>query len=123
MEYAAAVCPARTRPYQPDCSTFPTSQRNAQALYQRSEGATVDRWLMALPVELIRSRSRLSLARAILALLGGRADEVEPLLSDAERALATVDEAARGWRTSLGRSRCCVAGSPFSAAKSNARSS
>src|SRR5215207_9353584 len=65
----------------------------AQALFQRGEGVTVDRWLSALPAGLVRSRPRLSLAQAILALISGRADEVEPLLTDAERALTTVDQA------------------------------
>src|SRR5215216_5921757 len=65
----------------------------AQALFQRGEGATVDRWLSALPAGLVRSRPRLSLAQAILALISGRTDEVEPLLTDAERALTTVDQA------------------------------
>jgi LuxR family maltose regulon positive regulatory protein len=65
----------------------------AQALLQRGEGVTVDRWLSALPAGLVRSRPRLSLAQAILALISGRADEVEPLLTDAERALTTVDQA------------------------------
>src|SRR5215212_2312469 len=64
-----------------------------QARFQRGEGVTVDRWLTALPAGLVRSRPRLSLARAILALISGRADEVEPLLTDAERALTTVDQA------------------------------
>src|SRR5215207_6868003 len=68
-------------------------EHNAQTLFQRSEGATVDRWLTALPAELVRSRPRLSLARAIWALISGRADEVEPLLTDAERAFATADQA------------------------------
>ena len=54
---------------------------------------TVDRWLSALPAGLVRSRPRLSLAQAILAFITGRADEVEPLLTDAERALTTVDQA------------------------------
>jgi LuxR family maltose regulon positive regulatory protein len=79
-------------------------EHNAPALLQRSEGVTVDRWLTALPTGLVRSRSRLALARAILALIGGRVEEVEPLLTDAEHALTTagqphepaVDEAARG---------------------------
>ncbi|HZB10745.1 MAG TPA: LuxR C-terminal-related transcriptional regulator, partial [Rubrobacter sp.] len=66
---------------------------NAQALFQRGEGVTVDRWLTALPAGLVRSRPRLSLAQAILAFITGRADEVEPLLTDAERALTTVDHA------------------------------
>jgi LuxR family maltose regulon positive regulatory protein len=83
-----------------------------QALLQRGEGVTVDRWLRALPAGLVRARPRLSLARAILALISGRADEVEPLLTDAERALTTVDQAGEppvgelvrgGWRTSTGR--------------------
>ena len=68
-------------------------EHNAQTLFQRSEGATVDRWLTALPAGLVRSRPRLSLARAIWALISGRADEVEPLLTDAERAFATADQA------------------------------
>src|SRR5215217_299971 len=79
-------------------------EHNTQSLFQRSEGATVNRWLTALPAGLIRSRPRLSLARAIWALISGRVDEIEPLLTDAERAFATadhaheppVDEAARG---------------------------
>ena len=104
---------------------------NAQALFQRGEGATVDRWLAALPAGLIRSRPRLSLARAIWALIGGRVDEVEPLLTDAERALATIDqgdgppaaEATRGLPTFPGRSRFCAPSSPVSAATSNTRSS
>src|SRR5215208_438009 len=66
---------------------------NAQARFQRGEGVTVDRWLSALPAGLVRSRLRLTLAQAILALISGRADEVEPQLTDAERALTTVDQA------------------------------
>ncbi len=65
---------------------------NAIALVLRGEGATMDRWLSALPTELVRSRPRLSLARAIWALISGRVDEVEPLLTDTERALAAADE-------------------------------
>jgi LuxR family maltose regulon positive regulatory protein len=67
-------------------------EHNAQALVLRGEGATVDRWLAALPDGLVRSRPRLSLARATWALIGGRVDEVEPLLADAERALTTADQ-------------------------------
>jgi LuxR family maltose regulon positive regulatory protein len=68
-------------------------EHHAQALFQRSEGVTVDRWLRALPAGLVRAWPRLSLARAIWALISGRADEVEPLLTDAERAFATADQA------------------------------
>jgi LuxR family maltose regulon positive regulatory protein len=65
---------------------------NALAFVLRGEGATMDRWLSALPAGLVRSRPRLSLARAIWALISGRTDEVEPLLTDAERAFATADQ-------------------------------
>jgi ATP/maltotriose-dependent transcriptional regulator MalT len=63
-------------------------EQHTQGCFQRGEAATVDRWLAALPAELVRARPRLSLARAIWALIGGRVDEVEPLLADAERAAA-----------------------------------
>src|ERR687893_756199 len=65
---------------------------NALALVLRSEGATMDRWVSALPPGLVRARPRLSLARAIWALISGRLDEVEPLLTDAERALGSADQ-------------------------------
>jgi LuxR family transcriptional regulator, maltose regulon positive regulatory protein len=68
-------------------------EQHTRARFQRGEGATVDRWLSALPAGLIHARPRLSLAGAIWALIGGRVDEVEPLLATAERA-----DAARGER-------------------------
>jgi ATP/maltotriose-dependent transcriptional regulator MalT len=61
---------------------------HAQAHYERGEGATVDRWLTALPAELVRARPRLLVAQAIQALIGGRVDQVEPLLQAAEHAFA-----------------------------------
>ncbi len=54
----------------------------------RSEGVTVQRWLTALPVELVQSRPRLLLAQALLAATAGRAEAVEAPLDAAERALA-----------------------------------
>ena len=67
-------------------------EQHALALVLRGQGATMDRWLSVLPAALVRSRPRLSLARAIWALIGSRVDEVEPLLADAERALAAADQ-------------------------------
>ena len=67
-------------------------EQHAQALVLRGEGATMDRWLSALPAVLVRSRPRLSLARAIWALIDSRTDEVEGLLTDAERTLVTADQ-------------------------------
>jgi LuxR family maltose regulon positive regulatory protein len=66
-------------------------EEHTQERFQRGEGATVDRWLAALPAELVHARPRLSLARAIWALIGGRVDEVEPLLAHAEYAYAASE--------------------------------
>jgi LuxR family maltose regulon positive regulatory protein len=57
----------------------------------RSEGATVQRWLSALPAELAGSRPRLLLAEARLAL---RVEAAEVALDAAERMLADAAGAA-----------------------------
>ena len=75
------------------------------ALLERAEGATVNRWVAALPADLVRSRPRLRLAQAVWALMGGRVGEAEALLADADRALdAGGDEAGEppaGWVSRL----------------------
>jgi ATP/maltotriose-dependent transcriptional regulator MalT len=63
-------------------------EEHLPARFQRSEGVTVNRWLEALPAALVSSRPRLLVARAVWAIVGGRVEEVEPLLHAAERALA-----------------------------------
>jgi ATP/maltotriose-dependent transcriptional regulator MalT len=63
-------------------------------LYLRSEGATAQRWLAALPAELVQSRPRLLLAQSLLAATLGRAEAMEPPLDAAERALAGAAPAA-----------------------------
>jgi len=62
-------------------------ERHADAVLLRSERATLARWLAALPAE-VAARPRLLLARALSALVGGRAEEVGGLLDAAERAMA-----------------------------------
>ena len=69
-------------------------EQNAAAAEMRSEGATLLRWLEALPEELVRFRPRLSVACAIAALFEGRLDYVEPLLRGVERALGSTLEAS-----------------------------
>jgi LuxR family maltose regulon positive regulatory protein len=69
-------------------------EQNTAAVVMRSEGATLLGWLEALPEELVRCRPRLSVAYAIAALFGGRLDDVEPLLRDAERALGCLPRAS-----------------------------
>ena len=56
--------------------------------YLRGEGATIQRWLSALPDDLVQSRPRLLLAQAHLAIASGRVEAVEPLLDAAEQAAA-----------------------------------
>jgi len=60
--------------------------------YLRGEGATVRRWLAALPPELIRSRPRLLVAQAAMADASGRVEAVDGLLAAAERASADADD-------------------------------
>jgi LuxR family maltose regulon positive regulatory protein len=70
-------------------------EQNTAVVVMRSEGATLLRWLEALPEGLVRTRPRLLVAYAIAALFGGRLDDVEPLLSDAERALGGSVETSK----------------------------
>jgi len=63
-----------------------------ELFYLRGEGATVQRWLSALPGDLVRTRPRLLLAQAFLASHSGRIERVEPLLDAAEHAYAGAAE-------------------------------
>jgi LuxR family maltose regulon positive regulatory protein len=82
--------------------------------YQRGEGATVQRRLAGLPAEPAGSRPRLLLARARLALLGGRLDEAERLLDGAERTFAEV--ADEPFEPSAGRAGSLLANVPAATA-------
>jgi len=73
--------------------------------YWRSEGATIRRWVSALPADLARSRPRLLLVQALMAATGGDLGAVEPLLGAAERAAAGAAEEpfepTAGWAGSM----------------------
>jgi ATP/maltotriose-dependent transcriptional regulator MalT len=89
-------------------------ERHVEALLRLSEGATLDRWLSALPAESIRARARLCLAQAVAAVVGGRLEVVEPLLANAERAFtASGDEPHE---PSVGRAASVLANVPASIA-------
>jgi ATP/maltotriose-dependent transcriptional regulator MalT len=60
-----------------------------EQLWRRNEGATLTRWLTALPRATLQRRPRLVLGEAIVGVLGGVLDEVEALL-------AVVEEAGEG---------------------------
>ena len=55
-------------------------------LYLRGEATTIQRWISALPDELVRSRPRLLLAQSFLESYSGHLEAVEPLLNAAEQA-------------------------------------
>ena len=55
-------------------------------ILRRNEAATLERWLVALPPEVLDLRPRLRLGQAVAALMGGRLDEAEALLTVAEHA-------------------------------------
>ena len=63
-----------------------------ELFYLRGEGATVQRWLSALPGDLVRTRPRLLLAQALLASYDGHMEKAEPLLGAAEQAYAGAAE-------------------------------
>jgi LuxR family transcriptional regulator, maltose regulon positive regulatory protein len=65
-------------------------ERQVDARFLRWEGATLQRWLAALPTELVSSRPRLALAQARLALISGDLEAIEGPLDAAERGLAEV---------------------------------
>ena len=68
-------------------------EQHFDAVYSlRGEGATLQRWLAALPAELVQARPRLLVAQAWMALAGGEAGSAEGLLDAAERAPAAAAE-------------------------------
>jgi LuxR family maltose regulon positive regulatory protein len=89
-------------------------ERHFDALLRRAEGATVDRWVAALPAALVRSRPRLLVAQAVWVLLAGRVDQAEALLDRAEAAPASG--AAEPYAPSAGRTASRVANLPASIA-------
>jgi LuxR family transcriptional regulator, maltose regulon positive regulatory protein len=88
-------------------------EQHWDAMLWRSENVTFRRRLQALPAELVRSRPRLCLAQAYGALLSGRLEAVEPLLADAERALAdSGDQPQEPYEPSVGRAVSLLANLP-----------
>src|SRR5580698_9505496 len=88
-------------------------ERHADAFLMRSEGATLQRWLAALPAGLVGSRPRLLLAQARLALLSHRVDAAEVALDAAERALASAPGMAdEPFEPSVGRAASHLANMP-----------
>ena len=82
-------------------------------LYLRSEGETAQRWLAALPAELVQSRPRLLLAQALLAATLGRAEAMDGPVAAAERALADpAPTAGEPFEPSAGKAASMLANIP-----------
>jgi len=85
-------------------------EQHVETLLRQSEGATLRRWLSALPPETLRTRARLCVAQAVSAIVGGQVEVAEPLIDDAERAYAaTADEP---YEPSVGRAMSVLANVP-----------
>jgi LuxR family maltose regulon positive regulatory protein len=76
-------------------------ERHADALILRSERATLQRWLAALPAEMVPSRPRLCLVQAFHALAGSDVEGAGPLLDAAER--VSADAAGEPFEPSAGK--------------------
>ena len=85
-------------------------QHYDELFYLHGEGATIHRWLSALPQELVRSRPRLLLTQAFLALISGRLEAVEPLLDAAQQAYAGAAE--EPFEPTVGRARSLLVNVP-----------
>ena len=88
-------------------------EQQADALLARSEGATLLRWLEALPVDLVRCRPRLLLAQARLAIFSRRLAGADSLLDAAERARDEAPaQADEPFEPSVGRPASVLANIP-----------
>jgi LuxR family maltose regulon positive regulatory protein len=85
-------------------------ERQLDARLLRWEGLTLQRWLAALPAELVRSRPRLALTQARLALISGQLEAVEGPLEAAEQARSVAAE--EPFEPSVGRAASMLANLP-----------
>ena len=85
-------------------------ERHYDAIFQQGESATIQRWISALPAELARSRPRLLLAQAWMALVGGDVEAAGVPLDAAERAFA--DAATEPFEPCVGRTVSLLANVP-----------
>ena len=85
-------------------------EQHFDEIFLQGESATIQRWLAALPAELARSRLRLALAQAWMALVGGDLEAAGAALDAAERAFA--DAADEPFEPSVGRAASLLANVP-----------
>ena len=85
-------------------------EQHFDEIFLQGESATIRRWFAALPAELARSRPRLALAQAWMALVGGDVEAAGAPLDAAERAFA--DAADEPFEPSVGRAASLLANVP-----------
>ena len=85
-------------------------EKHFDAVFLRGENATIQRWISALPAGLARSRPRLLLAQAWMALVGGTVEGAGVPLEAAERTFAVAD--GEPFRPSVGRAASLLANVP-----------
>jgi LuxR family maltose regulon positive regulatory protein len=96
-------------------------EQHFDELVLTGETATVQRWLATLPAELVRSRPRLCLAQAVMAISGRDVDAIAPPLDAAERALASAPGVRdEPFEPSVGRAASRLANIPAGIAVSRA---
>ncbi len=78
-------------------------------MLMRGEIAPLVRWLEALPYDLVRRSPRLSIDSALVRLLLDDLRAVEPVLQDAEAALAGADAQALSLREAVNAMRAIAA--------------
>src|SRR5215470_2601415 len=93
-------------------------ERYFDAVFLPGERATVQRWQVALPGELVRSRPRLGLAQMWMAVLSGHIEAAGIALEAAER--ASADAAEEPFEPSVGRAASLLANVPAAIAAGKA---
>jgi LuxR family transcriptional regulator, maltose regulon positive regulatory protein len=89
-------------------------ERHFDAVFLQGEGATIQRWLAALPADLTRSRPRLGLAQAWMAVVGGHMETAGIALEAAES--ASAEAAQVPFEPSAGAGASLLANMPASVA-------
>ena len=85
-------------------------EQHFDEIFLQGESTTIRRWLAALPAELARSRPRLALAQAWMALVGGDLEAAGAPLDAADRAFA--DAANEPFEPSVGRAASLLTNVP-----------
>src|SRR5574342_311432 len=89
-------------------------EQHVEEVLRLGEGETLRGWLAILPQYVVRARPRLALAQAIAAFNAGHIQAAEPLLEEAEQALATAP--SEPYEPSIGKELSMLANVPASIA-------